>query len=70
MHQPLKNSGRRNRIAVPEKYYKVIYDLREPEKKAIGFILPNEGSQRPESEFAVSVDEVERQTGLDFFPKL
>lgn len=66
----LPTIGRRNRVAVPEKYYKVLYDITEPEIKAIGFILKNEGSHQPLESFAVSVDEVERQTGLDFYPLL
>ncbi len=36
----------------------------------IGFVLPNEGSDRPLQDFAVTVDAVEELTGLDFFPLL
>ena len=36
----------------------------------IGFILPNEGSDRPLEDFAVTVDVVEKATGLDFFSAL
>ena len=60
--------GKYNRVAVPEMYYKVIVDLNEP--KAIAFMLKNESSQNPLRSFAVSINEVERQTGLDFFPQL
>lgn len=70
LRKGLPTIGRRNQVAVPEKYYKVLYDITEPEIKAIGFILKNEGSQEPLESFAVSVDEVERQTGLDFYPLL
>ncbi len=66
----LPTIGRYNKVAVPEMYYKVILDIREPERKAIGFIFRNEGTRKPLESFALSVDEVERQTGLDFFPKL
>jgi endonuclease G len=38
--------------------------------KMIGFVLPNEGSSKPLQSFVVTVDEVERLTGLDFFPKI
>lgn len=64
----LPTIGKNNRVAVPEKYYKVILDMNQP--KAIAFIMKNEGSQNPLRSFAVSIDEVERQTGLDFFPQL
>ena len=57
-------------VAVPEYYYKVILDYTEPEIKAIGFILPNEKASEPLQSFAVSVDEVEAFTGIDFYPRL
>lgn len=58
-----------NRVTVPTHYYKVIFDLTPP-YKMIGFILPNEGSDKPLHSFAVTVDAVEKATGLDFFSKL
>ena len=33
----------------------------------IGFIIPNGGSTRPLQDFAVTVDAIEKETGLDFF---
>ncbi len=59
-----------NRVSIPKYYYKVVLDYQEPEPKAIGFILPNEGSSQPLVSFATSVDNVEHTTGLDFFPQL
>ena len=58
-----------NQVTVPTHYYKVIFDLTPP-RKMIGFILPNEGSDRPLEDFAVTVDVVEKTTGLDFFSAL
>ena len=58
-----------NQVTVPTHYYKVIFDLTPP-RKMIGFILPNEGSDRPLEDFAVTVDVVEKATGLDFFSSL
>ena len=58
-----------NKVTVPTHYYKVIFDLTPP-RKMIGFILPNEGSDRPLEDFAVTVDVVEKATGLDFFSTL
>lgn len=54
------------KVTVPQYYYKVIYDLTPP-SKMIGFILPNEGSDKPLQDFAVTVDAVEEATGLNFF---
>ena len=55
-----------NKVTVPAHYYKVIYD-RTPPEKMIGFILPNEGSNKRLQDFAVTVDAVEDATGLNFF---
>ena len=55
-----------NKVTVPTHYYKVIYD-RTPPEKMIGFILPNEGSNKRLQDFAVTVDAVEDATGLNFF---
>ncbi len=55
-----------SKVTVPAYYYKVVYDLTPPEKM-IGFLLPNEGSSKRLEEFAVTVDTVEKTTGLDFF---
>ncbi|MGN1188961.1 MAG: DNA/RNA non-specific endonuclease [Candidatus Ornithospirochaeta sp.] len=59
-----------NEVAVPKYFYKVILDYTLPTVKAIGFIMPHENSKEPLSYFAVTVDEVEEITGLDFFPLL
>lgn len=55
-----------NKVTVPDRYYKVVYDLTPPQKM-IGFIIPNNGSTRPLQDFAVTVDAVEKETGLNFF---
>ena len=59
-----------NEVTVPAAYYKVILDSKEPQVKAIGFIIPNEVSFDPLFKFAVSVDQVEELTGLDFYSGL
>ena len=59
-----------NNVAVPKYFYKVILDYTDPVIKAIGFIMPNENSSEPLSYFAMSVDEVEEITQIDFFPAL
>lgn len=61
--------GKSSSVTVPEAYYKVVYDLTPPQKM-IAFILPNEGSRKTIKDFTVSVDDVEKITGIDFFYKL
>ncbi|MEM8523364.1 MAG: DNA/RNA non-specific endonuclease [Bacteroidota bacterium] len=60
----------KNKVSVPKSFYKVILDISEPELKGIGFIIPNETSEKPLYEYAVSIDEVEELTGINFFPDL
>lgn len=62
--------GRRgHRVVVPDRFFKVVLmNGRIP--KAIGFIYPNRNATRPMRDYAVSVDEVERVTGIDFFYQL
>jgi endonuclease G len=62
-----KRIGKANKVTVPDFFYKVILDYIGTEKKAIGFIIPNELSSRRLEEYMVSVDEVEAITGIDFF---
>ena len=38
--------------------------------KAIGFIYENRGGQQRMEDCSVSVDEIERLTGIDFYPLL
>ena len=57
-------------VGVPKYYYKVILDYTGPEKKGIGFILPNQSSSKKLQLSAVSIDEVEALTGIDFFHTL
>jgi len=59
-----------NGVSIPNYYYKVILDYHEPELKGIGFILPNQKSSRSLQSFAVTIDEVERRTGINFYHSL
>ena len=36
----------------------------------IAFLVPNEASDKPLYDFVVSVDRIEKLTGVDFFPEL
>ncbi|MFK7809253.1 MAG: DNA/RNA non-specific endonuclease [Saprospiraceae bacterium] len=59
-----------NKVSVPDKYYKVILDYTKPGYKAIAFLMSNEISYQPIGKYAVTIDEVEEVTGIDFFPEL
>lgn len=64
---PLENIGF-SKVSVPAAYYKVLY---APDKNiCIAFLMPNELSKKPIDDFACSIDDVEKTTGIDFFPLL
>lgn len=65
---PVLSIGK-GRVAVPTELWKVVYDETPPEKM-IGFIVPNRNVKGKPRDFACSVAEVERRTGLEFFKKL
>ena len=59
----------KKKVVVPEAFFKVV--LRTGENpKAIGFIYKNAEGNRPKGDYVNTVDEVERITGIDFFPSL
>jgi len=58
------------RVSVPEQFYKVVVDNSGKEVKVIGFLIPNEESSASFYDFAVSIDEIEAATGIDFFPAM
>jgi endonuclease G, mitochondrial len=58
-----------NRITVPEAFFKVVLCM-QGTPKAIGFIYKNEPGNRPKGDYVNSIDQIERITGIDFFPSL
>jgi endonuclease G len=55
-----------NGLPVPKEFYKVIYSYKG--KQALGFILPNKPVPNADVwNYAMSVQEVEKKTGLTFF---
>lgn len=65
----LKTIGK-ERVTVPKYFYKVLLDYSKPEIKAIAFLIPHEESHKPLYKFVVSIDQLEKRTGIDFFPNL
>ena len=56
-----------NEVAVPNLFYKIILDIKDPEKKALAFLIPNKKSEQHLKEYVVSIDEIEEITGIDYF---
>lgn len=58
-----------NKVIVPEAFFKVILCL-QGKPKAIGFVVKNNEGKKKKDQFVNTIDEVERITGIDFFPNL
>lgn len=56
-------------ITVPCAYYKIVF-TGGANPRMLGFVLSNAGASGSLQAFAVSVDQIEKMTGLDFFPQL
>jgi endonuclease G, mitochondrial len=64
----LKTIGK-EKVAVPNYFYKIVLDEFNGKYRMIAFLIPNEASKKPLYEFVVSVDKIEQLTGIDFFPQ-
>lgn len=59
-----------NKVVIPQAFYKVLLQEDNGEIHAIGFVYENKSGRKPMSTYAMTVDEVEEITNIDFFPKL
>lgn len=58
-----------HKVVVPEAFFKVVLCL-EGTPKGIGFIYRNTNGDRPKDSYVNTIKDVERITGLTFFPSL
>lgn len=63
-----KTIGKDHEVIIPEKFFKVILITNTKPVRAIGYIFENNGSDRPYKTY--TIDEIEKITGMDFFPNL
>jgi len=69
----LKESDKKigtEKVSVPKYFYKIVLTQSGKQHKAIAFLIPNEKSQKGIYEFVVSIETLEKMTGIDFFPNL
>lgn len=59
-----------NKVRVPSAFFKVLLAPYADPMRAIGFVYPNMKCEGNMQAYAVSVDDVEKMTGLDFFREL
>ncbi len=65
----LKTIGK-ERVAVPNYFYKIALNRVNGKYKMIAFLVPNKKTSKPIYDYVVTVDKIESLTGIDFFPKL
>jgi len=58
------------KVAIPEYFYKILCSNKNGNLKIIAFLIPHKKSQQAIYDFVVSIDEVEKRTGIDFFKNL
>lgn len=59
-----------HRIPVPEAFFKVVVDLNPDHPKGIGYICRNNDGKQKRDTYTNTIAEVERVTGITFFPNL
>lgn len=69
LKQPVKTIGK-NKVAVPQRFFKVILSPYVKPMRAIGFLFNNAQAVEPLSSYAVSIDSIEQLTNMDFFAPL
>jgi endonuclease G len=57
-------------VSIPEYLFKIVLDYYPPEYKAIAFLYPNSNVPLDLDEHVVTIDSIEKLTGIDFFQKL
>lgn len=69
LDHPIGHIGENN-VTVPRAFYKALLRFKNGKVKGIGFIMPNEKSDKSIYSYAVAIDEIEEMTGIDFYYKL
>ena len=59
-----------SRVAVPDRFFKVVLVYNRKNPMAMGFLFENKANHQDLKNYMVTVDKVEEETGLDFFPKV
>lgn len=60
----------KQRVAVPEAFYMIIVDESDGRVRTQAFLFPQEPGRPELDQHLVTIDEIERRTGLDFLPQL
>ena len=59
-----------NKLKIPELHYKIIVDASAENPRGMTFLMPNKKCEERLSSYVISIDSLERLTGIDFFPTM
>jgi endonuclease G len=59
-----------NKVVVPDAFFKALLQKNNQRWEAIAFICPNESGRKKLSSYAMTIDDLEKITGIDFFHSL
>ncbi len=59
--------GKKNKVSVPYRFYKVVIDISYPSYKAIGFVMENKKLNEDLYNYSMSLSDLETFTGMIFF---
>ncbi len=65
-----KTIGTSSQIAVPDAFFKAVLRKKGDSWSAVGFMMPNVAGHKPLNKYAMSIDEIEIITDMDFFYNL
>jgi endonuclease G len=57
-------------VTVPNYFYKILFCKSKGNYKMVGFLMPHQNKNEPLYQYVVSVDTIEKITGINFFPQL
>ncbi len=59
-----------NKLKIPELHYKIIVDASAENPRGMAFLMPNKKCEQRLSAYVLTIDSLERLTGIDFFPTM
>jgi endonuclease G len=63
-----KQARSKNNVSIPEYHYKIVVDL--VNKKGIAFLVSQNNLDYPIESYVVTIDSIEKITGINYYPKL
>lgn len=71
LHEDLPQIERSaNKLKIPELHYKIIVDASAENPRGMAFLMPNKKCEQRLSSYVLTIDSLERLTGIDFFPTM